>query len=412
MRPFVHTLITALLAIALVTYLLQRWWRYRQALDLRYAQAVIPWLVLECMGYLMTLGWLDEHGRTATRVVYQLLIFGVTVFLLTTVTGRTGHGWPALIAVAQLVTGLICAPLAGSWAVLWDGVNVASSVILVLMLAYTVWGLTSSKGWLVLLMAVVGVGVMLTDLRAAGAGPVQASVAHDAYALGLFVLWRALTQRLNVAERRPHALSQARRQLAQDLHDGVGAQLACIILALDLRHPTQRATAVSLQHCLMTLKLLVDAADHQASVLGHLASLRYRMQPLLELISIELHWEISGEDSLEKVRGDAAHQILHIAQEALANAMRHAHATRISVTCQHLDERGELLLEVADNGIGMPAHLLACSAAPLANTPTGAGKGVLSMRRRAQRLGGYVVIESIAGQGTRVRLIAPLKHRM
>jgi signal transduction histidine kinase len=143
-----------------------------------------------------------------------------------------------------------------------------------------------------------------------------------------------------------------------------------------------------------------------------LASLRYRMQPLLELISIELHWEISGEDSLEKVRGDAAHQILHIAQEALANAMRHAHATRISVTCQHLDERGELLLEVADNGIGMPAHLLACSAAPLANTPTGAGKGVLSMRRRAQRLGGYVVIESIAGQGTRVRLIAPLKHRM
>ena len=93
--------------------------------------------------------------------------------MLTTVTGRTGHGWPALIAVAQLVTGLICAPLAGSWAVLWDGVNVASSVILVLMLAYTVWGLTSSKGWLVLLMAVVGVGVMLTDLRAAAAGPVH-----------------------------------------------------------------------------------------------------------------------------------------------------------------------------------------------------------------------------------------------
>lgn len=411
MWSLAHTLIESLIALGLIAYLLARWHQYGRMIDLRYAQATVPWLVMIGMGYLLTLGWFQGYERTATRVAYQFLIFGVSVFLMSAVAGFPGHRLAALVALSQLVMGLGCASLAHQWAGAWEGVNLCGTVILVLMLAHTIWGKSSARGWMVLLMSVLGVGVMLVDMRAAGDGPVRVSAAHDAYAIGLFVLWRALTHRLSVVKQLP-APGPVRDQLAQDLHDGVGAQLASIILALDVGQPTQRATAVSLQHCLVELKLLVDGADSEASALSHLACLRYRMQPLLEMASVELYWDISETERLDAVRGDSARQVLRIAQEALANAMRHSGATQIRVTCRYAKTYDELVLEVADNGIGIPAHLLMQSvemATPAADRSLLCmGKGLSGMRRRARHLGGYVMVDSAPGQGACVRLVMPM----
>jgi signal transduction histidine kinase len=87
--------------------------------------------------------------------------------------------------------------------------------------------------------------------------------------------------------------------------------------------------------------------------------------------------------------------LLRAAQEAVANARRHAGATRISVTLTYFDD--EISLDVADDGRGFDT----------AAAPRSGGLGLLGMRERAEAVGGSVSIESTLGEGTAVAIILP-----
>ena len=87
--------------------------------------------------------------------------------------------------------------------------------------------------------------------------------------------------------------------------------------------------------------------------------------------------------------------LLRAAQESLANARRHARATRISVTLTYFTDQASL--DVIDDGRGFDASVVAGSG----------GMGLLGMRERAERLGGSVVIESAPGEGTAVAVTLP-----
>ena len=86
----------------------------------------------------------------------------------------------------------------------------------------------------------------------------------------------------------------------------------------------------------------------------------------------------------------AAHDVYRVAQEAIANAVRHAAPTRIVVRLVELP--GSIILEVRDDGRGFD---------PDAVYP---GKGLIGMRERAAALGAHLQIESGPGRGTVVRL--------
>jgi signal transduction histidine kinase len=86
-------------------------------------------------------------------------------------------------------------------------------------------------------------------------------------------------------------------------------------------------------------------------------------------------------------------EILRIAQEALQNAVKHAHAHHVTVRLGADD--GGLLLEVEDDGVGFDP------AAPGARSRQ---LGLTSMEERAERLGGTLEIRSSRGAGTTVRL--------
>jgi signal transduction histidine kinase len=88
---------------------------------------------------------------------------------------------------------------------------------------------------------------------------------------------------------------------------------------------------------------------------------------------------------------DAA--LYRVAQEALHNALRHAGASRISVTLSLSSRPRSVVLEVADDGHGF-----------VVDAPS-AGLGLASMRERAAAAGGSLTIES--GAGTRVRMTVP-----
>ncbi|HEX4818070.1 MAG TPA: ATP-binding protein, partial [Nonomuraea sp.] len=81
--------------------------------------------------------------------------------------------------------------------------------------------------------------------------------------------------------------------------------------------------------------------------------------------------------------------VLRVAQEALHNALRHSGAGRVRVRLAYED--GKLALTVRDDGGGFE--------------PAGSrGLGLVSMRDRAESVGGVMTVESARGQGTTVRV--------
>lgn len=87
--------------------------------------------------------------------------------------------------------------------------------------------------------------------------------------------------------------------------------------------------------------------------------------------------------------------VLRIAGEALRNVELHAAATRVGVTLSFM--AGELALDVRDDGRGAAA-------------PAQGRFGLDGMRRRAERLGGELVVESEPGAGTTVALRVPVRR--
>ena len=108
------------------------------------------------------------------------------------------------------------------------------------------------------------------------------------------------------------------------------------------------------------------------------------------------------------MQGDAARQILRIAQEALANALRHSGARQITLTCCHVKSRNSVLLEIEDDGVGLSPELRAAWAGTAPTGRAAPGKGMPGMHRRARGLGARLVIDAAHGRGTRIRLLVPM----
>ncbi|MEU3456244.1 sensor histidine kinase [Micromonospora sp. NPDC006766] len=89
-----------------------------------------------------------------------------------------------------------------------------------------------------------------------------------------------------------------------------------------------------------------------------------------------------------------AHEValLRIAQSALANTVRHAHATTVEVTLGYLDE--QVTVRIADNGVGFD--------------PDATGFGLAAMRARVHDLGGALDVTSTPGQGATVTARLPV----
>jgi signal transduction histidine kinase len=225
------------------------------------------------------------------------------------------------------------------------------------------------------------------------------------------------------------ALEDERRRLRRDLHDGLGPTLASLTLNLDavkswlatLRQSESRAAQPEV--LLDTVYTLVDETRDIAGTAMHdvrraINNLRPTQLDELGLIgALERHSERVNADAGAGATGARAPRIhirvngvlpalpaalevaaFRITMEALTNVIRHAGATQCDVTLGVVpcaDAAGaELLIQVQDDGIGMPA-----SAQP--------GVGIGAMRDRATELGGTLALRS-DGSGTCVEAHLPL----
>ncbi|HET9270590.1 MAG TPA: ATP-binding protein, partial [Vicinamibacterales bacterium] len=95
-------------------------------------------------------------------------------------------------------------------------------------------------------------------------------------------------------------------------------------------------------------------------------------------------------------------QLFRIAQEAVTNAVRHGHPTRIDISVSY-DER-QVSLTVSDNGCGFDTH------AQKGIARDNEHFGLLTMRERAEHVGGGLRVESVPGTGTTVHAVAGLTN--
>lgn len=198
---------------------------------------------------------------------------------------------------------------------------------------------------------------------------------------------------------RPSREIQAERQrLARALHDAVGSQLVNASMLLDSSDPRQRELQAVLENCLLDLRLLVDTMDGEHCVLSdRLATLRHRLHPVLERRGLALHWQVPDQHQEGLPTGEAAQHIAAIVQEALSNALQHAHAGRLEVTLEQ--EQGRWHLRVQDDGVGIAQ----------ARSPATAGNGLQGMAYRAARAGAqFACGPGMQGRGVCVHVHWPV----
>lgn len=99
--------------------------------------------------------------------------------------------------------------------------------------------------------------------------------------------------------------------------------------------------------------------------------------------------------SVNEPASDVATALFRIVQESLSNIRKHAGATHVRVAIEP-HGAGELAVEVSDDGIGFE----------LDRVPAGSF-GLEGIRQRSRLFGSETLIESVAGQGTRIRVVLP-----
>jgi len=218
------------------------------------------------------------------------------------------------------------------------------------------------------------------------------------------------------AERQMRALSQQivatqedeRRKLSRELHDHVGQMLTALRMELGridrLRSPVDLQVAGAVNEC----KRLVDdvvrvvrdlALGLRPSMLDDLG-----LQPALEWQAREvtrrcgLPVELSVEGTLDTLSDQQRTCVYRVVQEALTNCIRHAAASRISVSVRHRPERLEV--SVMDDGQGLDERRPAN------------GFGLRGIEERVRELGGAVSIYGGRSAGTTLTIQLPLVEAM
>jgi len=191
-----------------------------------------------------------------------------------------------------------------------------------------------------------------------------------------------------------------RRRIERNIHDGAQQEIVALIAKLRLARNqlarsegTADATLAELQEDARTL--LGDLRDLAQGIhppvltdRGLFAALDARAARADLPVRVEADPVVRSTRFPEDVEGAA----FFFASEALANALKHAEATRVDVRLQVAGEM--LVVEVEDDGSGfVPADH--------------AGSGLANMRDRVEALGGRLRIASTPGAGTRVRAELP-----
>jgi signal transduction histidine kinase len=201
-----------------------------------------------------------------------------------------------------------------------------------------------------------------------------------------------------------------RRRIARELHDSAGQKLAAMGMLLDdLRRRVVKQTEGA--KTLAEIEDLLDGTNREIRTMaqllhppeldlaGLISATRTLVERFAERSGITVDFQAPPE--MKRLADGVDLTLFRVVQECLTNIHRHSGAKNATI---HLSETPEdVILEISDDGHGMPADLLQENAG---NGGKSFGIGILGMKERLSQLGGTLEIHS-KGQGTTVKAILP-----
>jgi PAS domain S-box-containing protein len=213
-----------------------------------------------------------------------------------------------------------------------------------------------------------------------------------------------ISERRRMADLLARSADEERARIGADLHDGLGQELTglslllqsvaaqaardCPSLAMELAALSKMAgrtvqSVRDLSHAMLPLEIKERGFKRVFQELA--TTMRRNLQ-----VGIQLRF-VGAERLLPE--GPAAEHLYRIAQESIANAVKHGRARCVGITVDGSESK--IVLTVLDDGRGFDTQR------------TGDGRGLQIMRYRSRLLGGFLHVDPRARGGTRVRCIVP-----
>lgn len=201
---------------------------------------------------------------------------------------------------------------------------------------------------------------------------------------------------LALSQQAQRARVEERRRIGRDLHDDLGQELTALALLVENLAddgadavPPLRAVVTRARESLS--RLLDGVRPRLLDELGFEDAARELLRERCEASG--LRWSVRVHHVSRSVGRSQALTLFRVLQEALHNVVRHAEASEVRLAV--LQEADMLVLELADDGVGvrLGAH---------------AGRGLSIIRERCAELGGDAVWSSPNGHGTTLRARLPL----
>jgi signal transduction histidine kinase len=202
------------------------------------------------------------------------------------------------------------------------------------------------------------------------------------------------------------AVLAERNRISRDIHDTLSQNLAGIALQLDAVHMQLPDVESNLrarldEACNLTRYSLAEArraiADLRSDDL-ECPQLTAALPEIAQRVAVALQTSVQVIGDPRKLNPAVERNLQRIFQEALTNAVKHAHARTVDVELKYGSDN--VALRVRDDGDGFDLQSL--------NTPASGHYGLIGMRERAERIGGHLTVNSRPGEGTELLVEVPV----
>jgi signal transduction histidine kinase len=188
-----------------------------------------------------------------------------------------------------------------------------------------------------------------------------------------------------------------RTRISRELHDLLGHHLTALSLNLEVAtHVTEGRAQEHVRQAHSLARLLLTDVREAVSQLreSDAIDLGAALLPLAEQVpSLRIHLDLDEPLTLEDP--ERAHVLLRCAQEIITNAVRHAGANNLWLSCRR--EGADMLIQARDDGRG--------------SDEIQAGNGLRGMRERLRQHGGQMQIDTAPGKGFALHLRLPVESK-
>ncbi len=219
------------------------------------------------------------------------------------------------------------------------------------------------------------------------------------------------------------AIVEERTRLARDMHDGVAQNLAYLLIQVDrclnmveeggkLEKQLEQISALLKQNIDELRRNIFDLRPVELEGKSIFEVLKNFVTEFGRRWNLKTSYLVEGE--FIEIPPEVESSLYRILQETLSNARQHAQCTELSVKVTIKDDQW-VTMEIRDNGQGFDVQQVTPNShhsqtkPPSSREHQGRGLGLISMRERARRVGGQLIVESDSQQGTRVIAMLPLR---